>query len=280
MGLISIPTTFVDNTIPTASQFNGNFTTIANEINGSLSNANISGSAAISPTKLAIPSNTTTFLRGDGTFASVNVSTDGWTQDSTYTWVYASASTFTIASTDLTTVFTKGTRLRFKQGGSYKYYVVVSSSFSTNTTVTVAVNTDYTIANAAITDTYYSYQQNPQGFPTWFTFTTTHGGFSVDPTYTFIYKINGNDCVINYNGAVSAGTSNATSYTITLPVTASQLDFYWAGVYNNGTWSTGMGRAETVGSSATLTITRDASGTVWTNSGSKGAFLSGVHIKF
>lgn len=95
------------------------------------------------------------------------VTTDGWTA-SADTWVYASASTFTIAGVDRTTTFTKGTRLKFTQT-TVKYAVVVSSAFSTNTTVTIAVNTDYTIANAAITLPYYSYQACPAGYPNAFT---------------------------------------------------------------------------------------------------------------
>lgn len=99
--------------------------------------------------------------------------TDGWTDHTAYTWTYASASTFTIAGVDLTTTFTKGTRLKFTQT-TVKYAVVVSSSFSTNTTVTIAVNTDYTIANAAISANYYSYQANPQGYPGIFNWTPTY----------------------------------------------------------------------------------------------------------
>lgn len=52
MGVITLTTTFTDGTVPTAAQFNGNFNVIANEINGSLSNANISASAGIVFSKL------------------------------------------------------------------------------------------------------------------------------------------------------------------------------------------------------------------------------------
>lgn len=90
----------------------------------------------------------------------------GWTLD-TDTWVYASASTFTIAGKDVTAKFTKGTKLKFTQT-TVKYAVVVASSFSTDTTVTILVNTDHTIANAAISANYYSYQACPQGYPEWF----------------------------------------------------------------------------------------------------------------
>lgn len=65
MGVITKPTTFVDNTVPTAAQFNGDFDTIYTEFNGSITNANISASAAIAESKLAF--NTSTGHDHDGT---------------------------------------------------------------------------------------------------------------------------------------------------------------------------------------------------------------------
>jgi hypothetical protein len=53
MGVISLPTTFVDGTIPTAAQFNGDFSTVVSEFNGNITNANISADAAIVSTKIA-----------------------------------------------------------------------------------------------------------------------------------------------------------------------------------------------------------------------------------
>ena len=85
---------------------------------------------------------------------------DGWSDASEETWVYASASTFTIASVDLTGKYYLGIRLRYKQGGAYKYAQVASSSFSTNTTVTIVVDTTV-IANSAITDNWSSISVNP-----------------------------------------------------------------------------------------------------------------------
>jgi hypothetical protein len=109
---------------------------------------------------------------------------DGWTT-STDTWVYASASTFTISGVDRTAIYTKGTKIKWTQT-TVKYGVVVSSSFSTDTTVTIAVNTDYTIANAAISLNYYSYQDMPADYPARFNFTPTFssggGAFTNAPT--------------------------------------------------------------------------------------------------
>lgn len=65
MGSISLPTTFVDGTVPTAAQFNGDFNAVVNEVNGNLSNANIASSAAIAESKVAF--NTSTGHTHNGT---------------------------------------------------------------------------------------------------------------------------------------------------------------------------------------------------------------------
>ena len=53
MGIITKPTTFVDGTVPTAAQFNGDFDTIYSEFNGNITNANVSASAAIALSKIS-----------------------------------------------------------------------------------------------------------------------------------------------------------------------------------------------------------------------------------
>ncbi len=154
----------------------------------------------------------------------------GWVNPSE-TWVYASASTFTILGVDRTSVYTKGTRLRFKQGGAYKYAVVVASAFSTNTTVTIAVNTDYTIANASITDNYYSYMANPQGYPTWFNWTPTYGAlgsmtFGTVSTAYAKYKIDGSSLTFRINFSGTTGGSASNGITFTIPVNRLQTVSY------------------------------------------------------
>ena len=148
------------------------------------------------------------------------VDNGGWTEDLN-TWTYASASTFTVPG-DLTAIFTKGLRLRWKQGGAYKYGAVESSAYGApNTTVTIIVNTDYTVANAAITENAISNLDNPRAWPGWFNYTAVVTGFSVDPTsMSSRYSINGNRCtVIHWEGA--SGTSNATTFTVSAPTPAS-----------------------------------------------------------
>lgn len=93
--------------------------------------------------------------------------TTGWV-DPGHTLVYVSASSFKVVGVDVTSIYVAGTKLRFKQGGGWKYALVASSTYSTDTTVTIVVNTDYTIANAVITDNYYSYEATPTGLPSRF----------------------------------------------------------------------------------------------------------------
>jgi len=101
---------------------------------------------------------------------------DGWVP-ANETWAYASASTITVPS-GAASKYQKGDRLRFKQGAGYKYYVLTAVA---DTTLTVLINTDYTVANAAITDNYYSHEMNPFGYPDWFNATApTWSSISID----------------------------------------------------------------------------------------------------
>lgn len=105
---------------------------------------------------------------------------DGWTTDPA-TWTYASASTFTVTG-DQTAKFSKGTRIKLTQTTT-KYFVVVGSVFSSGTTtVTITGGSDYSLANAAITTPFYSYQANPQGWPQYFNYTPIWSSDTTQPT--------------------------------------------------------------------------------------------------
>jgi hypothetical protein len=72
MGVITLPTTFVDNTVPTASQFNGDFNAIVNDYNGGITNANLSASANIDTSKVsgtAVNLSSVQTMTGKKTFA-------------------------------------------------------------------------------------------------------------------------------------------------------------------------------------------------------------------
>lgn len=170
--------------------------------------------AANSDTKIATQKAVKTYV----TASVPAVSTDGWTSSSD-TWTYASASSFTIAGVDRTTVYTKGTKLKFTQTTA-KYAVVVSSSFSTDTTVTIAVNTDYTIANAAITSPFYSYQEKPQGYPARFNFTPAWTNLTVGSgsiPYAF-YSVRGDRVFVQVKFIFGSGSSIGGAIYLTAPV--------------------------------------------------------------
>lgn len=89
---------------------------------------------------------------------------DGWV-DAMDTWTYVSATTFT-APTDMSGLLQPGDKLRWKQGGSYKYGWVKSAVYSApSTTITLVGTNLYILTNAAITDNYYSKAETPNGFP-------------------------------------------------------------------------------------------------------------------
>lgn len=161
-------------------------------------------------------------LTDAGIAAGGGAGIDGWNEDTGHTWVYVSASTFKIVGVDLTAVFIPGARIRFKQGAGYKYAAVVAVTFSTDTTVTIAVNTDYTIANATITDNYYSYVIKPLGYPPYFNFTasiTNPTGMTGTPSVQFaVFEVVGGWIHLKTMwGCTAGGTISGNAWKLALP---------------------------------------------------------------
>ncbi|MBM3283375.1 hypothetical protein FJY90_03925 [Candidatus Gottesmanbacteria bacterium] len=198
--------------------------------------------------------------------SGILTSPDGWTYD-TATWTYASATTFTVSG-DVTATFQKGTKIKLTQTTA-KYFYVTSSSYSApNTTVTVTGGADYSIANATITSPAYSSVDNPQGFPDWFNHTVVYGGFSADPTATSCkFRISGKT-VFFYYFRNAAGTSNAATFTMSLPVAAENIVKGACDAYDNGAFKAAGAWRTTAGSTTLTLYTSDAEAT-WTASGTK-----------
>lgn len=146
------------------------------------------------------------------TAAELDGFSDGW-QPAAGTWTYASATTITVPS-GAASLYQKGDKIKLTQT-SDKYFYIVSVA---DELLTVTGGSDYTVANAAITAPYYSKIENPQGFPAKFSFTSTVGGFSDYASNTIYFKIKGS--IITVYNASAAGTSDATTVTFSLPVTA------------------------------------------------------------
>jgi hypothetical protein len=198
--------------------------------------------------------------------------TIGWKSDG-YTWVYASANTFTITGIDATTIYIKGTRVRWKDGAAYKYAVVTSSAFVSNTTVTFTGGADYTMANATITDNYFSYDIAPQNYPGWFNYVPSITGYSANPSSPiYRFMVVGTTVTIQFSEP-NNGTSNTSDKSYTLPINAlGTAGLIWAvgsaDVVDNGV-ITSDGRGQVAGASPTkLDAWKSVNGGGWTTSGS------------
>lgn len=200
---------------------------------------------------------------------------DGWTAV-TGSWTYASASTINVPS-GAASIYQKGDRIKFTQT-SVKYFVVTAVA---DTLLTVAVNTDYTVANAVISSIYYSHQVNPLGYPNWFTFTTTWGGFSVNPTDTFAYNIIGNLCMFRQIDGAS-GTSNATTLTFTVPVAVVGTQNVMALCYvkDNSVNVTSPSHISSTDTSTTINAYKSFFQGAFTNSGTKQIFIGTIEYRF
>jgi len=154
----------------------------------------------------------------------------GWIK-SAYPWVYVSPTSFKINGVDVTGTFAPSTRIKYNDG-SIDYGTVASSTFSVNTTVNLIPNTSYSIANATLTDCYYSYD-NPPDFPARFTWTPTFSGLTTtgSPIYSGLFSVDHKKIKvlidINANGGTTAATLSGT-YVNNLPITVQYPDVSYA----------------------------------------------------
>lgn len=207
---------------------------------------------------------------GDITIAATGGgSTDGWTAAGD-TWTYASATTFTISGVDRTAELQTGTFIKLTQSATVKYFVVVSSTFSTNTTVTITGGTDYTLANAAISSPFYSYAANPQGWPFWFNYTPSNTGWSSFTANVGRFAVVGRICLVAAN---VSGTSNTTTALVGLPIPSSSAysvaPLVACLVIDNGVTASTPGRISVNPGSTQAVSFKDWVGTAWTASGTK-----------
>lgn len=195
---------------------------------------------------------------------------DGWTKTND-TLVYFSSNQFKITGIDRTSVYTKGTRVMFTNNGITYYGTVGSSSFSTDTTVTLIPNADFSINNSAISNPSYSYQVNPQGYPGWFNFSgETWTGFSSPPSGgVYQFYVVGNMITVNIQRG--SGVSNSSSLSVTLPIAASQQMFPQGQGFDNSSYPSGSSPAYIIGGTSTLLCYKNTNQTSnWTSSGNKG----------
>lgn len=265
MGDLATSYLFVNNTIADATEVNTNYSDIVNYIN-----ARNSGSSKWDSLKTSGSCSIDGSLTVGGVDIGSLVGSDGWLP-SGETWTYASATTFTVSG-DKTGKYSPGDKIKLTQT-SVKYFYVMSVSYSApNTTVTIYAGTTYTLANAAITSPYYSKQLTPNGFPSKFQFTPTITGFSSTLDNNCFFTLHGKSLTVNYE---INGTSNATSFFITLPTITLDvtLDTRCAigSAMDNGSWVTSGNPVAYNDLSDRIAFGRDRFDSGWTASGNKHA---------
>lgn len=207
-----------------------------------------------------------------GTWPLVFGNSDGWIS-AWETWTYASATTFTIVW-DQTSRYQRGDRIKLTQT-TVKYFTVLKVAYSSVTTVTITGGTDYTLANAVISDNFYSKELSPQGYPDWFNYTPTWTGFSADPTVSVCkFSIQWSTCAITLNCSAN-GTSNTTGMTITTPNSITSVwQFYWVAGFavDNSVTLTTVTQVQTNDTASVIQFRKTPdSSTSWTASGAKRA---------
>ncbi len=158
---------------------------------------------------------------GGGSATGDYIPEDGWVAISD-TLTYASATTFTVSG-DLTATFQKGTKFKLTQTTVKYFYVTASAYVDPTTTVTITGGSDYTLANASIDTPYYSYIDNPLGFPDWFNYTpvwSALGSMTVTVTtlYCAAFSIKGKTAFMKVHAEVTLGGTAYSVLIATLPV--------------------------------------------------------------
>jgi hypothetical protein len=209
----------------------------------------------------------TEFMNGQGAWATPaggsGIPNDGWIAITLGSPTRTAATTFT-TTTDLTATWQKGYKLKFTDTTTKYAYVIALSAYSAGSmTVTIAGNA--LVGNPSAFS--YSPIENPLGFPASFTYTQTYTGFSVDPVQTCSYSLQGTRLFLVI-ATTSDGTSNATGFTMSLPVTVSANVILFANVTNNGAQVNGIAYA--AGTTTTLTYYAGVFGTAFVNAGTKG----------
>lgn len=196
---------------------------------------------------------------------------DGW-RSIPYAAGYGSATTIVFAGVDCSALFPVGAPVRWRQREGWLYGYVVSAVYGTDTTLTVVGNS---VVDAPIGAVWVSYGINPAGFPGWFAYSPTITGFSAVPaTADYRFAICGRTVTLVVAQKVD-GTSNATTLTVSLPVTAATVGTAgtWTGTnghaVDNGTGLTVASRWNINSGGTTIDFYTNMSLGAWTNANGK-----------
>lgn len=186
-------------------------------------------------------------------------------------WTYASANSVNIPAGGLL-LYALGDKIRLIQGATTKYFYVVSVA---DTVLGLQAGSDYTVANSDITSADFSKAVSPVGFPHQFNFSSTITGFSVLPIQTRRFSVSGTKVRIDVYASGTSGTSNATTFYMTVPIaanTSSGMKFFSGGhqCLDNGVYMKNC-LAELLPGSTNIILNPDGAAVPWTASGDKSA---------
>lgn len=210
-------------------------------------------------------------------------SVTGW-KEIRDSWSYLSATSVTVPS-NATTKYSKGMRVRLKQGGAYKYYNLTSVASSTVLNLNgFDLNS---VANAGITDIAVSLFERPLDFPEWFAWTpSSYTGFSSNPTGGYFYiKIIGEEAELQFWTGSGAGNSNLTTFSMALPLQAkaiTNVDWIHHGIgFDNTSTFQPTVISDIVQNGTSVVFATNGSLTAgWTNAGTKRVLFSGVKYQY
>lgn len=212
-----------------------------------------------------------TYGRKDKAWASV-IPENGWIFV-TENWTRTGDHSFAIiGSGNLSTRYRKGTKVMYNdpalEFGSVGSVAVTGS----NTFVNLIPNTDFAMANTFISGRYISYIENPEEYPGWFNFDANPQGFSSPPSSpSYQWFAVGETLFINYSEP-NNGTSNATTFTASLPIASPAALSVPCGVLvDNGALLTTAGRFNVAAGGTTINFRTNMGNGAWTAANGKRA---------
>lgn len=127
------------------------------------------------------------------------------------TWTYASSTTV-YAAGNVTAIYSKGLKVKLTQTTTKYFYITSVSSYdagNNRTTLTLYGGSSYSVANAAITNPFYSGAAVAIGFPEWLTFAPVWTNLSVgNGTLTAKLRMSGSGVVQVYAHLVYGSTTS------------------------------------------------------------------------
>lgn len=150
------------------------------------------------------------------TLDAIALAADGWIPASG-TWTYASSTTITVPS-GAASIYSVGDRIKITQT-TVKYFYIVAVA---DTLLTVTGGSTYTVANATITNPYFSKVLLPVSFPHHLPYTPT-GVAGSNVTLTGRFSVMGRKCHVQLQCYFTGGITFTTMPT--LPITASASEF-------------------------------------------------------